>query len=126
MSLHPGAADEVHLALAPDADALARARRFLSLYAQQSGVREERADDVVQAAAELMGVGGGVHRVLSLAVRDEPDQFNVLVDLAGLTDVDVSDEAAVLLNGLSRQWGWRRLPGRTQVWCDVPKAQPEP
>ncbi|WP_432535314.1 ATP-binding protein [Kineococcus arenarius] len=123
MSLDPHLADEVHLTLAPGADAFAQARRFLSLYAQQSGVQEEVADDLVQAAAELMAVGGRVHRVLTVAVREHPDQLTVLVDLAGPVVVDVADDGVVLLNGLSRQWGWRRLPGCTRVWCDVPKQQ---
>ena len=121
MSFDPGTSDEVYLTLAPNPDALAQARRFLDLYAQQSGMPEERADDVVQAAGELMAVGGRTHHVLGVAMRDEPDQLSVLVDLAGPVVVDVSDEAEGLLNGLSSQWGWRQLPGCTQVWCDVAK-----
>ncbi|WP_337062557.1 hypothetical protein [Kineococcus sp. G2] len=38
--------------------------------------------------------------------------------------VDVADEAVVLLNELSRQWGWHQLPGCTQVWCEVTKHAP--
>ena len=124
MSRDPHAADEVRITLALDADALAQARRFLTLYAQQSGLGEERADDLVQAAAELMAVGGRVHQVLALAVREHPDQLTVLVDLAGPATVEVGDEAAGLLDGLSRRWGWRELPGCTQVWCEVPRHEP--
>ncbi|WP_432564069.1 hypothetical protein [Kineococcus sp. SYSU DK003] len=124
MSLDPGTAGEVKFPLAPGARALAQARRFLGLYAQQSGVPGEHAEDVVQAAAELMAVGGRARQVLTLAVHEHPDQLSVLVDLAGSADVEVSDEGALLLNGLSSQWGWRQLPGYTQVWCDVPK-QPD-
>ncbi|WP_432512730.1 hypothetical protein [Kineococcus sp. SYSU DK001] len=113
--------DEVHLALAPGAEALFQARRFLGLYAQQSGVPDDCAGDVVQVAGELMAVGGRARHVLTLAVRDHPGELSVLVDLAGSADVEVSAEAESLLNGLSRQWGWRQLPGCTRVWCDVPK-----
>ncbi|WP_432541559.1 hypothetical protein [Kineococcus sp. SYSU DK002] len=121
MTLTPHTPDEVHLVLAPDAEALSQARRFLGLYAQQSGVLDDCAGDVVQVAAELMAVGGRTRHVLALAVQDHPDQLSVLVDLAGSADVEVSAEAESLLNGLSAQWGWRQLPGVTQVWCDVPK-----
>ncbi len=123
MSPDPDAADKVYLKLAPDADAFAQARRFLSLYAQQSGLDEERADDLVQAAAELMAVGGRVHRALALTVHEHPDRLPVLVELAGPVSVDVAAEAVVLLNELSRQWGWHQLPGCTQVWCEVPKHE---
>ncbi|WP_337062567.1 ATP-binding protein [Kineococcus sp. G2] len=121
MSHDTGGADEVRITLAPDADALVRARRFVSSCARRSGLDDERADDVVQAAAELMAVGGRIRQVLALAVREEPDQLTVRVDLAGPASVEVGDEAAGLLNGLSRQWGWRQLPGCTQVWCEVAK-----
>ncbi|WP_432498893.1 ATP-binding protein [Kineococcus auxinigenes] len=126
MSLDPDAADEAHLKLAPDAGALAQARRFLSLYAQHSGLDAERADDLVQAAAELMAVGRRVHQVLTLAVHEHPDRLTVRVELAGPVNVDVTDEAVVLLNELSRQWGWHQLPGCTQVWCEVAKHAPTP
>ena len=105
--------------LAPGADALAQARRLLRLYAEQAGFGEERADELVQAAAELMAVGGRVHQAIAVAVEERDDHLTVLVDLAGLEAVDVTDEAAGLLNGLSGEWGWRRLPGCTQVWCEV-------
>lgn len=114
-------ADEVRLTLAPDAAALARARRFLNRYALQSGLPAERADDLVQAAAELMAVGGCTHRVTALAVRERSDLLSVRVDLAGPAVVDLAEEAAVLLDGLSSRWGWRHLPGSTQVWCEVGK-----
>ncbi|PPK95423.1 hypothetical protein CLV92_106246 [Kineococcus xinjiangensis] len=119
MSVDTRAADRVRIDPAPGAHGLAQARRFLGRYAQQSGFAQERADDLVQAAAELMAVGGGPHRVTAVAVRQHRGHLTVLVDLDGLDRVDVADEAAELLNGLSREWGWRRLPGRTQVWCDV-------
>lgn len=122
----PGSADEVHLALTPDAGALAQARRFLGLYAQQSGLPEERVDDVVQAAAELVVLGGRVHPALGLVVREHPDRLSVLVDLAGSTVVDDTTDAVALLSGLSSRWGWNRLPGCTQVWCEVPKQRPQP
>ncbi|WP_432497700.1 hypothetical protein [Kineococcus auxinigenes] len=123
MSLDPHVTDEVHLSLVPGADSFAQARRFIGLYAQQSGMQEEGADDLVQAAAELLAAGGRVHRALTVAVREHPDQLTVLVDLAGPAVVDLADDGVVLLNGLSRQWGWRRLPGCTRVWCDVPKQR---
>ena len=119
MSLDTHTGDPARMVLAPDADALAQARRFLRGYARRSGFGEDRADDLVQAAAELMAVGGRVHQVLAVAVREHAGRLTVVVDLAGLEIVDVGDEAAVLLNDLSGEWGWRRLPGRVQVWGEL-------
>ena len=123
MSLDTHAGNRACLRLAPEADALVHARRFLHHYAGQAGFGAERADDLVQAAAELMAVGGRVHQALAVSAQEHEGRVTVSVDLAGLEDVDVADEAAVLLNGLSGEWGWQRLPGFTRVWCEV-AAQP--
>ncbi|WP_337061091.1 ATP-binding protein [Kineococcus sp. G2] len=122
--LEPGSArgssgDRVRLALPAGAEALARARRFVRLYAQQSGVDEERADDLVQAAAELLGAEGAVDQLQAVEVRELPDGITVVLDLAGLEEVRVRDEAAALLSALTRDWGWYRTPGALQVWCEV-------
>ena len=109
------------MTLAPDAGALVQARRLVGSCTRRSGLDQERADEVVQVAAELMAVGGRVRQVLALAVREETDRLTVCVDLAGPASIEVGDDAAGLLNELSRQWGWRQLPGCTQVWCEVAK-----
>ncbi|MCI2240330.1 hypothetical protein MO973_45710 [Paenibacillus sp. TRM 82003] len=122
--LEPGGArvlpgDRVRLALPAGAEALGRARRFVRLYAQQCGVDEERADDLVQAAAELLGAEGAVEQLQAVEVRELPDGITVVLDLAGLEEVLVRDEAAALLSALTRDWGWYRVPGALQVWCEV-------
>lgn len=119
MSLDTGSGYRFRMPLAPHSDALVQARRFLHHCAERSGFEEARADDLVQVAAELMALGGRVHQAIAVAVHEHEGRLTVLVDLAGLEHVDVRDEAAVLLNALSREWGWRRLPGSTQVWCEV-------
>ena len=119
MSLDTHSGYRFRMPLAPDSDALAQARRFLHHCAERSGFGADRADDLVQAAAELMALGGRVHQAIAVAVHEADGRLTVLVDLAGLQAVDVRDEAAVLLNALSGEWGWRRLPGFTQVWCEV-------
>ncbi|PPK92867.1 hypothetical protein CLV92_11240 [Kineococcus xinjiangensis] len=118
------AGDRVRLDLAPDADALAQARRFLHVYAQQSGFDEDGADDLVQAAAELLAAGGTTHQPVAVAVQESRDALTVLVDLAGPATVDVADDAVLLLSGLSREWGWRRSSEAVQVWCEVPVRAP--
>ena len=114
------AGDRIRLDLAPGADALAQARRFLRVYAQQSGFDEDGADDLVQAAAELLAAGRDTHRPVAVAVQEGRDGLTVVVDLAGLESVEVPDDAAVLLSGLSRDWGSRRAADSVQVWCEVP------
>ena len=78
----------------------------------------------MQVAAELVAAGGRRRPVLAVAVQEHHDRLTVLVDLAGPRTIDMTGEAVVLLNGLSGQWGWRQLPGCTQVWCDVTARQP--
>lgn len=126
MSSDTKVVDRVRITLAPDADALAEARRFLALYAQNSGLDEDRCDEVVQAAAELMTVGGHLRRVLALGVQEHHDRLTVLVDLTGPDSVDLADEAEALLDELSQEWGWRQLPGCTQAWCEFTTHKPRP
>ena len=124
MSLDAQPGDIVRITLAPDADAMAQARRLVTRCAQQSGLDEERSEELVQAAAELMAVGGRLRRVLAVGVQEHHDRLTVLVDLTGSETIDLTDEAAALLNGLSREWGWRHLPGCTQAWCEVTTPGP--
>ncbi|GAB7191551.1 hypothetical protein NUM3379_22590 [Kineococcus sp. NUM-3379] len=124
MSVTTRSGERFRMPLAPDADALVQARRFLHHCAERSGLGEDRADDLVQAAAELMALGGRVHQAIAVAVHEDGGRLTVLVDLAGLEQVDVRDDAAVLLNALSGEWGWRRLPGFTQVWCEIAGEPP--
>lgn len=126
MSLDTQVLDQARMSLTSDADALAMARRFLALFPQNSGLAEDRCDEVVQAAAELMTVGGRLRGALALRVQEHHDHLTVLIDLVGPDPVQVSDEAAALLNELSPEWGWRQLPGCTQAWCEFPTHQPKP
>lgn len=118
MSTGTQVVDRVRLRLAPGAGALAGARRFLALCARDVGLDEEHCDEVVQAAAELMAVGGRLRRVLALGVQEHQDRLTVLVDLTGSGAVGMGDAAVALLDELSQDWGWRQLPGCTQAWCE--------
>ena len=118
--------DRVRLALTQDQDVPAQLRRFVRLFAQQSGIDGDRADDLVQATAELLTAGEDGQRATAVEVQEHPRGITVVVDLAG-RDRDgwqVPPAADALLSGLSRDWGWRRTPGALQVWCTVDARGP--
>ncbi|WP_432546375.1 hypothetical protein [Kineococcus sp. SYSU DK004] len=115
----PAAPDHVRLAVTAGEDATAQVRRFVRLFAQQSGVDGEVADDLVQAAAELLAVGDTVEQVRAVEVRETGAGIVVVVDLAGRDTPHLAAEADALLSGLTREWGWRRTPDALRVWCEV-------
>ena len=117
----PPSGDHVRLALADDQDASAQLRRFVRLFAQQSGIDGDRADDLVQATAELLSTGEQGQRATAVEVQEHPRGITVVVDLAGpdQEQLRVPPAADALLSGLSRDWGWRRTPDALQVWCAV-------
>ncbi|WP_432483614.1 ATP-binding protein [Kineococcus esterisolvens] len=121
-----GAGDRVRLAVPAEGDAFAQVRRFVHLFAQQSGVDDDRADDLVQAAAELLATDDAARRPTAVEVQEAGDGITVVVDLAGPEDVQVRAESAALLSSLSRDWGWRRTPDALQVWCEVAAREPAP
>ncbi|GAA4979315.1 hypothetical protein [Kineococcus glutinatus] len=122
MTLDTRGADTTRLRLTPDADALAEARRFVRLCAERCGIDGDRADDVVQAAAELLAAGGRAHRPAAVEVREGADGIGIVVDLEVPGVLDVREGTAALLSELSLEWGWRRQPDHIQVWCEVARG----
>ncbi|NAZ78417.1 hypothetical protein GTQ99_23850, partial [Kineococcus sp. T13] len=109
--------------LGEQAHEAAQLRRFVRLFAQQSGIDDERADDLVQATAELLSAGEDGRRATAVELREDRREVTVVVDLVDLVDladlerVRVPPAADALLSGLSRDWGWRRTDGALQLWC---------
>ena len=126
MNSHTYAGDRIRLDLAGGAQELAQARRFLSVYAEQAGVGEDRTEELVQAAGELFAVGAPQRWATAVSVREDLDGLTVVVDLAGDGPLEVGAESELLLSAFSRQWGWRRDPHVVQVWCEMALLAPPP
>ena len=103
-----------------DGDALRQARRSVRLQAEQCGLQEDRGDDAVLAAAELLEGAERGMTPTAVEVAETGGGLLVRVHLEGRRVLHMREHAEALLSALSSSWGWEAQRQGVHAWCHVP------
>ncbi|WP_337062561.1 hypothetical protein [Kineococcus sp. G2] len=115
-----GVAGGVRLELADGgADVLRQARRFVRLQAEQCGL-EQRGDDAVLAAAELLEGAESAVTPTAVQVAEADGGLLIGVDLRGRRLLHLNEHSEALISALSCRWGWRVHGQGVHAWCHIP------